>query len=47
MTAISECNLEAMAAMQTPDGMTYQWRATEDGDMHITAHPNSYWTDPS
>jgi len=33
--------------MQTPDGMTYQWRATEGGIMHITAHPNSFWTDPS
>ena len=47
MATISESNLEAMAAMQTPDGMTYQWRPTEDGDMQITAHPNSFWIDPS
>ena len=47
LTAISESDLEAMAAMQTPDGMTYQWRPTEGGDMHITAHPNSFWTDPT
>lgn len=47
MTAISENDLEAMAAMQTPDGMTYQWRPTEGGDMQITAHPNSFWIDPA
>jgi hypothetical protein len=47
MTAISESNHEAQAAMQAPGGMTYQWRPTESGDMHITAHPNSYWSDPS
>jgi hypothetical protein len=47
VTAISETDLEAQAAMQTPDGMTYQWRPAEGGGMHITARPNSYWTDPS
>lgn len=52
MTAISESDHEAsdheaQKAMQTPDGTTYQWRPTEDGDMHITAYPNSYWSDPS
>ena len=47
VTAISESDLEAQAAMQTPEGMTYQWRPAEDGGMHITARPNSYWTDPS
>ncbi len=47
MTAISERNYEAQAAMQTPDGMTYQWRPTQDGDTHITTHPNSFWSDPS
>jgi len=47
MTAISENDLEAQSAMQTADGMTYQWRPAKDGGMHITAHPNSYWTDPS
>jgi len=47
MIAISESDYEAQEAMQTPDGMTYQWRPTGDDDMHITAHPNSYWSDPS
>jgi hypothetical protein len=46
LTAISESDLEAMAALQTPDGMTYQWRQNDGGAMHITAHPNSYWADP-
>jgi len=47
LTAISESDHGAMAAMQTPDGMTYQWRPTGSGDMRITAHPNSFWSDPS
>lgn len=47
MTAISESDYEAQEAMQAPNGMTYQWRPTEDGDMHITTYPNSYWSDPS
>lgn len=46
MTAISESDLEAIAALQTPDGMTYQWRPNDAGSMHITAHPNAYWSDP-
>lgn len=33
--------------MQTADGMTYQWRPAPDGGMHITVHPNSFWTDPA
>lgn len=47
MTAISETDLETQAAMQTPDGMTYQWRPAEGGGMQIRGRPNSYWTDPS
>jgi Putative lumazine-binding len=47
MTAISASDLATMAGMQTADGMTYQWRPGEAGKMHITAHPNSYWVDPS
>jgi len=47
MTAISENDLQAMAGMQTPEGMTYRARATGDGDMDVVAHPNSYWIDPS
>ena len=47
MTAISANDLQAMAAMQTPEGMTYRARATEGGEMEIVPHPNSYWIDPS
>jgi len=47
MTAISDSDFQAQAAMQMPEGMTYQWRPTGDGGMHITPRPNSYWTDPS
>jgi hypothetical protein len=47
VTAISETDLETQAAMQTPDGMTYQWLAAERGGTQIRARPNSYWTDPS
>jgi hypothetical protein len=47
LTAISGSDLEAQTAMQAPGGMTYQWRPAEGGGMHITAHPNTYWTDPS
>jgi len=47
MIAISTNDLEAMATMQTPEGMTYRARATEGGKMDIVAHPNSYWVDPS
>jgi len=47
MTAISDDDLQAMAALQTPDGMTYRARATEGGDMDVVAQPNSYWIDPS
>ena len=47
MNAISANDLQAMAAMQTAEGMTYRARATDGGDMDIVAHPNSYWIDPS
>ena len=47
MRAISDNDLVAQSAMQTPNGMTYQWRPTKEGTMHITAHPNSFWTDSS
>ena len=47
MTAISTTDLQAMEKMQTPEGMTYRGRATDDGGMEIVAHPNSYWVDPS
>lgn len=47
MTAISANDLQAMAAMQTPEGMTYQWRPGADGRMEITARSNASWTNPS
>ena len=47
MTAISESDLDAMAAIQTPDGMTYQWRRTGDGSMGISGRPNSFWAAPA
>lgn len=47
MTAITNSDYAAMAAIQTADGMSYQWRPSENGGMHITARPNSYWSDPS
>jgi len=47
MATISANDLQAMATMQTPEGMTYRARATEGGDMDVVAHPNSYWVDPS
>lgn len=47
MTAISENDFEAMAALETPDGMTYQWRPSTDGGMHVTAYPFAYWRDPA
>jgi hypothetical protein len=47
MVAVSANDLKTMAAMQTPDGMTYRARAAERGDMEVVAHPNSYWIDPA
>lgn len=47
MLAISANDLQAMAEMQTAEGMTYRARAVENGEMEIVAHPNSYWIDPA
>jgi hypothetical protein len=47
LTAISASDRQTMAAMQTPDGMTYQWRPGAGGAMEITARPSSYWTEPA
>jgi hypothetical protein len=48
MHAISANDLQAMAAMQTPDGMTYRARATKGAaGMEIVGRPNSYWVDPA
>jgi hypothetical protein len=45
LTAISAKDLAAMAAMQMPDGMTYQARATKDAGMRIQSRPNAFWVD--
>jgi hypothetical protein len=46
MRAISTNDIEAMAALQMPDGMTYVARPT-GGGMAIVSRPNSFWTDPA
>jgi hypothetical protein len=45
--AISAKDLRTMAAMQTPDGMTYVARPKEGGGIEIVGRPNSYWVDPA
>jgi len=47
MAAITAQDVKAMAAMQTPEGMTYRARAAEGGAWDVVPHPNSYWTDPA
>lgn len=47
MHAISANDLRAMAAMQTPDGMTYRAHSTKGASMEIVGRPNSYWVDPA
>jgi len=44
--AISEQDHASLAAMQVPEGITYQWRPAGDGRMHITVRPIPYWSDP-
>jgi hypothetical protein len=45
--AISARDLRTMAAMQTPDGMTYVARPKEGGGVEIVGRPNSYWVEPA
>lgn len=47
MTAISEKDLETMASLQTPEGMTYRARALGGGGWDVAARPNSSWVDPA
>jgi hypothetical protein len=47
MKAISEKDVKTMAALQTPEGMTYRARAVEGGGWDLIARPNSYWADSS
>jgi hypothetical protein len=47
LTAISASDLDTMASMQTPDGMSYRALALQNGAMEILGRPNSYWVDPA
>jgi hypothetical protein len=47
LAAISASDLDAMASMQTPDGMNYRARALPGGGMEVLGRPNSYWVDPA
>ncbi|MBK7901766.1 MAG: hypothetical protein IPJ97_01575 [Proteobacteria bacterium] len=47
LAAISASDLDAMASMQTPDGMNYRARALAGGGMEVVGRPNSYWVDPA
>jgi hypothetical protein len=47
LTAISAQDIQAMAAMQTPDGMTYRARRADADHWEVVARPNSYWVDPA
>ena len=47
MAAISAQDVAAMAAMQTPEGMTYRARAAEGGGWDVSARSNASWVDPS
>lgn len=40
-------DLEAMAALQTADGMTYQIRANGEAEMSVGSRPNAEWLDPT
>ena len=47
LTAVSARDLDAMASLQTPDGMTYRARAVTDGGMEVVGRSNAYWVDPA
>ena len=47
LTAISTQDVQAMAAMQTPEGMTYRARRADADHWDIVAHLTSYWADPA
>ena len=46
MTAISTNDLELMASVQLPDGVTYRARPAEGGGVEVIRSPNSYWVQP-
>lgn len=45
MTAISTNDLELMASVQLPDGMTYR-AGPAPGGVAVVGRPNSYWVQP-
>lgn len=47
LRAISASDRQAMAALQSGDGMTYRARATGTGGMDVVGRPNSWWVDPA
>ena len=46
MPAISTNDLELMASVQLPDGVTYRARPAEGGGIEVIRSPNSYWVQP-
>lgn len=46
MAAISANDLQAMAALQMPEGMTYRARPADGGGIEVVGAPNSYWVQP-
>jgi hypothetical protein len=47
MHAVTSGDPKALAAIKTPDGMTYRVRPTEDGKTEVIARPNAWWADPA
>ena len=47
MRAINTQDLEARAALQMADGMSYIAVTAADGTRRIVARPNAYWVDPA
>jgi len=47
LQAIGANDVGTMAALQTPDGMTYTAQATASGEMEIRGRPNAFWLDPA
>lgn len=47
MRAINTQDLEARAALQMADGMSYIAVTAQDGTRRIVSRPNAYWVDPA
>jgi len=47
LVAINTQDLDARAALQTPDGMSYISVTAPDGTKRIVSRPNTYWVDPA